>query len=401
MFKPFIAALVALLAATAASLALAQTCRWDGTAPFCSGSCRGGESETMRLSSSPDHWQDAFPGIQNMDFGEACSTGSKALCCPATQGSECRWDGTAPSCDGSCGAGEQRRTPPAGSFSGAACVTGSKVFCCRSNTASSRSALRTNPELTIFAAVWDKSSGPAWEARNGLSAQQYQQEFESLVARGFRPVVVRGYGVNGRPTYAALFEQREGPAFVARQGLTRAEYQRELDRWVQAGYRPVDVAGFTSGGIDRYAVIFEKVQGPEFRAFHGITAAAYQAEIDRAVRDGFGPVRVSGYNVNGQDLYAAIFEKRASPPFAARYGMSSAQYQQAFNELGQQGYRLVHLSSWKAGDSGRYAAIWEKTDGPVWQARHNMLSDSYQEELDKLAKAGYRLRDFSAFHLYE
>ncbi|WP_454752644.1 hypothetical protein [Cupriavidus necator] len=401
MFKPFIAALVALLAATAASLALAQTCRWDGTAPFCSGSCRDGESETMRLSSSPDHWQDAFPGIQNTDFGEACSTGSKALCCPATQGSECRWDGTAPSCDGSCGAGEQRRTPPAGSFSGAACVTGSKVFCCRSNTASSRSALRTNPELTIFAAVWDKSSGPAWEARNGLSAQQYQQEFESLVARGFRPVVVRGYGVNGRPTYAALFEQREGPAFVARQGLTRAEYQRELDRWVQAGYRPVDVAGFTSGGIDRYAVIFEKVQGPEFRAFHGITAAAYQAEIDRAVRDGFGPVRVSGYNVNGQDLYAAIFEKRASPPFAARYGMSSAQYQQAFNELGQQGYRLVHLSSWKAGDSGRYAAIWEKTDGPVWQARHNMLSDSYQEELDKLAKAGYRLRDFSASHLYE
>lgn len=44
---------------------------------------------------------------------------------------DCRWEGTAPLCDGSCRAGWKRSTPPQGSDSGSACWTGSKVYCCR------------------------------------------------------------------------------------------------------------------------------------------------------------------------------------------------------------------------------------------------------------------------------
>ncbi|MDX6751938.1 hypothetical protein SH611_19195 [Geminicoccaceae bacterium 1502E] len=398
---PVLALLAAILAAGVASSASAQSCRWDGTAPFCSGACRSGESESLRASSLPDHWRDAFPVIQNTNFGESCWTGSKVLCCPAPVGSECRWDGTAPFCEGSCGPGEQQRPPAPENLSGAGCVTGSKVYCCRSNTGTSRSALQTNQDLTSFAALWDQSPGPAWQARHGLGAQDYQRTFEGLVAQGFRPVLVRGYAVGGEPRFAAIFEQRQGPPFVARHDLGREAYQREFDRWTGEGYRPVDVAGFTAGGTDRYTAIFEKIDGPPFRAFHGISAARYQQEFDSAVRDGFRPVRVSGYTIDGQDHYAAIFEQRAGPGFAARHGLSSEQYQQAFDQLGREGYHLVHLSSWKSGAAGHYAAVWEKGDGPAWQARHEMLADSYQEEFDRLASAGYRLREVSGYHLYE
>ncbi|AWN41171.1 hypothetical protein DK389_12350 [Methylobacterium durans] len=44
----------------------------------------------------------------------------------------CRWDGTAPFCAGSCNTDESRATPPEGSSSGAGCWTGSKVYCCKS-----------------------------------------------------------------------------------------------------------------------------------------------------------------------------------------------------------------------------------------------------------------------------
>lgn len=120
---PFIVMLVMIPFATA------QTCRWDGTAPICNGSCGGNETEVTRLDAIPDFWVPPFVN-QNPSFGESCVTGTKALCC-ATVGSTCRWDGTAPFCDGSCRSDETQSTPPPGSSSGAACVTGSKVFCCK------------------------------------------------------------------------------------------------------------------------------------------------------------------------------------------------------------------------------------------------------------------------------
>ena len=47
-----------------------------------------------------------------------------------------------------------------------------------------------------------------------------------------------------------------------------------------------------------------------------------------------------------QDFYAALWEQRAGPPWVARHGMSSAQYQQTFDDLIAQGYRLVQVSGY-------------------------------------------------------
>jgi len=53
-----------------------ETCRWVGTAPFCSGQCAPGEVE-----------RDRFDGTGNLSpayrasFGGVCITGTKAKCC--------------------------------------------------------------------------------------------------------------------------------------------------------------------------------------------------------------------------------------------------------------------------------------------------------------------------------
>ena len=111
--------------------AIAQSCRWAGTAPICSGECGGNETEITRLDEVPSHWVPPFANV-NPSFGAACLTGTKALCCTQVQGSVCRWDGTAPFCEGSCKAGETKGQPADGSSSGAACLTGAKAYCCRS-----------------------------------------------------------------------------------------------------------------------------------------------------------------------------------------------------------------------------------------------------------------------------
>ncbi|WP_363351974.1 RICIN domain-containing protein [Methylocystis echinoides] len=126
IFGPLvIAAFLLILGGVAAS---AQSCRWDGTAPFCGGECSGGEQEMARLSTWPGHWTPVIVNPAVNHFGSACVTGTKALCCRT--GLTCRWDGTAPFCDGECRSNETQSTPPPGSSSGSSCWTGSKVYCC-------------------------------------------------------------------------------------------------------------------------------------------------------------------------------------------------------------------------------------------------------------------------------
>lgn len=47
-----------------------------------------------------------------------------------------------------------------------------------------------------YAAVFEQREGPQFEARHGLSSAQYQQVFDQLVPQGFRPVVVSGYSID-------------------------------------------------------------------------------------------------------------------------------------------------------------------------------------------------------------
>jgi hypothetical protein len=131
----------------------AQTCRWDGTAPLCNGSCGNNETEITRLDAIPDFWVPPFVN-QNPPFGSSCVTGTKALCCSTPGRSRsCRWDGTAPFCDGGCRAGETQEQPPDGSSSGRSCLTGSKVYCCSGSTVTGtgRSPLEVASNGVIYA----------------------------------------------------------------------------------------------------------------------------------------------------------------------------------------------------------------------------------------------------------
>ena len=147
----------------------------------------------------------------------------------------------------------------------------------------------------------------------------------------------------------------------------------------------------------RYAAIWEKSSGPAWQARHGMTSAQYQSTFDQLGTQGYRLVQVSGYSVGGQAQYAAIWEKSSGPAWQARHGMTSAQYQSTFDQLGAQGYRLVQVSGYSVGGKAQYAAIWEKSSGPAWQARHGMTSAQYQSTFDQLGAQGYRLVQVSGY----
>src|SRR5688572_28449811 len=53
-------------------------------------------------------------------------------------------------------------------------------------------------------------------------------------------------------------------------------------------------------------------------------------------------------------------------PWQARHGLTAAQYQATFDDLLSQGYQLVQVSGYSVNNEERYAAIWELISGPAW-----------------------------------
>ncbi|MCW5201902.1 RICIN domain-containing protein [Desulfobulbus sp. US2] len=114
-------------------------CRWSGTAPFCSGSCNEGEQEMAQAMTYA--FVDFLPARNH--FGAACWIGSKSYCCDDNPGTTCRWDGTAPICDGECRSDEFLVNRVASGV-GQTCWTGSKAYCCKYVTKSSASSLTSS-----------------------------------------------------------------------------------------------------------------------------------------------------------------------------------------------------------------------------------------------------------------
>ncbi len=248
-----------------------------------------------------------------------------------------------------------------------------------------------------YAGLWELTDGPPWQARHNLTADEYQQTFDDLGAQGYRLVHVNGHAVDGEDRYAAIWFQGGGPAWQARHRLTADEYQQTFDDLGSQGYRLIHVSGYSIDGEDRYAAIWIQEDGPAWQARHRLTADEYQQTFDDLGSQGYRLAKVSGYCANGQDRYAAIWIQEDGPAWQARHRLTADEYQQTFDDLGAQGYRLDHVSGYNVNGEDRYAAIWIHQDGPAWQGRHRLTVDEYQQAFDDLGAQGYRLVDVSGF----
>ena len=78
---------------------------------------------------------------------------------------------------------------------------------------------------TRFAALFEKDDGIAWQARHGIDGATYQQTFDTLVAQGFRLTSICGYSEGRDARFNAVWQQRAGSAWQARHGMTAEQYQ--------------------------------------------------------------------------------------------------------------------------------------------------------------------------------
>jgi CubicO group peptidase (beta-lactamase class C family) len=185
------------------------------------------------------------------------------------------------------------------------------------------------------------------------------------------------------------------PPFVARHRLTSTDYQNLFNSLTAQSYRLLYISGYTLKGVELFAVYFEQSSGPVQICAHGMTSAQYQQAFNNAVALGYQLVLVNGYTAaNGLDKYVAIWEKPTGSvvPWVARHGMTSSQYQSEFNNMTAIGYRLKHVSGYAIGNQAYYAAIFDKPVSiPAWIAQHGMTAAQYQTVFNTQVNLGYVL----------
>jgi hypothetical protein len=162
-----------------------------------------------------------------------------------------------------------------------------------------------------FACIFQQGPTGPWVARHNLTGAQYQAAFDEFTGQGFALDWVSGYFDGSQDLYAAIWRKLPvAPAWQARHGLTSDQYQAFFNEVTAQGYKPVVVSGYSDGAQDRYAAIFRKIaNAPAWQARHGLTSAQYQATFDQLVGQGFRLELVSGYSAGGQDRFAAIWTK--------------------------------------------------------------------------------------------
>lgn len=241
------------------------------------------------------------------------------------------------------------------------------------------------------------ADGVPWVSHHGLTASEYQAKFDEYAENGFRLVRVSGYAQGTEAWYAAIWEQRSGPPWVAVHGLTASEYQVAFDWHGGNGYRLKQVSGYKVGDHTEYAAIWEQDGGPAWLAVHGATSSEYQTQFDLNAARGYRLVCVSGYEEGRQARYAAVWEYGSTYPWVAVHGLTESQYQTAFNDHTANGYRLTHISGYEVGGEARYAAIWEQRGGPDWFAYHGHSSAEHQTKFDTFGGCRYRLVEISGY----
>src|SRR5262245_10123684 len=236
--------------------------------------------------------------------------------------------------------------------------------------------------ITTFptAILPDYSQGFAEIARHGIPASEYQFVFDHITKSGYRPVWVDGFEVGGKNYFNAIFRPADGTAWVARHGLTAAQYQDEFDLRIPQGYRPLQVESYTDGAAIRYAVIFVKQAGPDWVAYHGKTADQHQQSFNTLTAAGFRPINNSVVAPGGERSYTAFYERKNVGSYFAKSFLTPGEYQDAFDANKSAGRQLVYLNAYEYEGGVRYTAIWHGAVEGITAARHGLTGAEYQDQ---------------------
>jgi len=132
-------------------------------------------------------------------------------------------------------------------------------------------AIYGTPQDRRYAAIWHANPGfVKWHVHDSDSASTYQKNFNAetqlpgVTLNGYRPAYVT---LSTDQVYCSVFKDDFIGYWEARHGMTAADYQSEFNKQNAAGRYPICIQGGGVGDQTRYAAIFASQDLPAPRQF--------------------------------------------------------------------------------------------------------------------------------------
>jgi CubicO group peptidase (beta-lactamase class C family) len=209
-----------------------------------------------------------------------------------------------------------------------------------------------------YAAIWNKQAGPSWSARHSMSETEFVTEVNERKNKGYRAERLSVCNIGTSLRFACIFFQTPNET-ITKHNLTEMQYQAENKKWGELGYRLVEISGYNRSGAENYAAVWEKLTSKSLGKVLklGMTKSEYSSEFDKQAAAGYLLDRISGFEIGGQERYAAIFEKKSTGIYA-RNSMETKNFQVEFDNCFYQGATLVHLNTFTLGGKPQFNAVW-------------------------------------------
>ncbi len=135
---------------------------------------------------------------------------------------------------------------------------------------------------------------------------------------------------------------------------------------------------------------WQVIRGKSYEAVGmGFTASALQKEFDTSVDEGHELTLLDAYEAGGQTYFNFVFRNRTSNKWAARFGLTGAQYQRFFDRQTDRGRCLRHLDVYKRGNQPRYLAIFKTHNCKAQRAYHGLSASDHQAKFDAWTGQGW------------
>ncbi len=168
-------------------------------------------------------------------------------------------------------------------------------------------AVYGDPALPLFAAIWPANEHRVSWSAAGISdnAAEYQRRFDAQVCGWARPAHVT---LDDHGRHLSIFVDNQIGPWIARHGLTSAQYQAEFDRLVPLGFYPINVQGGGSGADCRFAVVFAKQEQPLARQWTMVGIGSAPA-VDTVMRDTLATAGIRGASLSVVNNTRLVFAR--------------------------------------------------------------------------------------------
>lgn len=246
-----------------------------------------------------------------------------------------------------------------------------------------------NDDQRRVSSVWQLNpTNRNWKSHSTLTHQQFSDQWQLYANQGYRLVDQESFILNGQQMYSGVWhENEEGVGWASYRNATSAEFNTNLatyeDDYIMIDF---DVYLNTNDGHRLAAAWVENSADLDWRFGRAMNLATFTTWLNNHAADGFRPLKVDAYTVNGEQRFGAILVENTNGRTWSIYGeMSQQDYLNRWYEQRDLGLRLIDFERYESNGQTRYAGVWrQNNDRPDWSLKGDVdvLVDGQMDDFD-------------------